>query len=133
MSQKDVRAGKAGPQGESGRKSGAGEPLDPGGHESGQHISPGAPDPDELLNALRSDGGAGGSSAAKHNPATIAIKPASGAGTIKPRPGVSSARPGASTPKPGGDHSGAKPPHGTSKPPRAGGSGGGGRSKVPGS
>lgn len=59
-------------------------------------------------------------------PATSALSPKPGAGTIKPRPGASAPKR-----KPGGGASGPKPPHGTSKP-RPGGSGSGGRSKVPG-
>ena len=111
------------PEGESGHKSGESGPVDPGG-QSAQHLPPGILAPDDLLDALLED--AGGSGAGK--PKTGAIKPQPGAGTIKPKSGASAPKP-----KPGAGHAVPKPPHGTSKPPRSGGSGGGGRSKVPGS
>jgi hypothetical protein len=122
-----IGAQKARPEGEAGHKTGEGGPLDPG-VQPAQHLTPGMLDPDDLLDALREDTGGSGAGTAGHGSGAITIKAQPGAGTIKAKPGVTAPKP-----KPGAGHSAPKPPHGTSKPPRQGGSGGGGRSKVPGS
>jgi hypothetical protein len=120
-----IGAHKARPESESGHKAGEGGPLDPG-VQPAQHLTPGMLDPDDLLDALREDTGGSGAGSAAHGSGAIKAQP--GAGTIKAKPGATALKP-----KPGAGHAAPKPPHGTSKPPRQGGSGGGGRSKVPGS
>jgi hypothetical protein len=116
-----IGAKKVKPEGESGHKGGESGPVDPGG-QSAQHLPPGMLAPDDLLDALLEETGGSG------KPKTGAIKPQPGAGTIKPKSSASAPKP-----KPSAGHAAPKPPHGSSKPPRSGGSGGGGRSKVPGS
>ena len=118
-----------GPEDDSGRTRAKDKPLDLAGAGDPAELLgeawPGAPD--DLVTGTGKPKARPADVASNLRPAASALKPQPGAGTIKPRPGVSAPKP-----KPGEATSGPKPPHGTSKPPRSGGSGGGGRSKVPG-